>query len=85
MPIAAAVTTPTALLEAAEVAVVTEKGMVTTTKVTNLAIEDGKGAQPQEMWLNVTQMTGTLLAAAAVAAAGGKKAYDLYRDFNKKE
>jgi hypothetical protein len=62
-----------------EVAISDEKGTVT--QVTTLAVEDKKG-ESQEVWFNVTQWTGTVLAAATVAAAGGKKAYDLYRSYN---
>jgi hypothetical protein len=60
-------------------------GTVTTTQVTTLAIEDGKGNSSQEVWFNVSQYAGSLLAAAAVAAAGGKKAYDLYQGYNNKK
>jgi len=78
--------TPTALLGPAETTAVTaEKGTVTTTQVTTLSIGDGKAGQAPDMWFNATQYTSTILAAAAVAAAGGKKAYDLYQGYNKKE
>jgi len=85
IPDTTAIPTSTALLAPADAAIVGEKGTITTTQVTTLALEDGQGGQTQEVWFNSTQMTGTILAAITVAAAGGKKAYDLYRDFNKKE
>ncbi|KIW02087.1 uncharacterized protein PV09_06579 [Verruconis gallopava] len=62
-----------------------DKKPATTTQASSLSIKDEKGRGQEYVSWNAMQLAGTLMAAATVAAAGGKQAYDLYRRYSEKK